>query len=220
MNHMTAASSPGPVPGNSPKTSPSSTSGRLIVVEGVDGAGKSTLIQSLAASLQARGISVRCSREPTFGVHGMALRNAAKVQRLAPERELELLIADRQEHLRTLIEPALAKGEWVLLDRYYFSTVAYQGAAGLDRAYLLAVNEAFARKPDLLLILDLPVAESIKRIAARGVARDDFEQDQTLHAVRETFLGFAALPYAVLIDARQTPEAIAKLALEASFALK
>ncbi len=193
--------------------------GRLIVVEGVDGAGKSTLIKSLAASLQARGRSVLCSREPTFGVHGMALRNAAKLQRLPPERELELLILDRKEHLRSLIEPALAKGDWVLLDRYYFSTVAYQGAAGLDQGYLLAVNEAFARKPDLLLILDLPVAESIKRIAARGVARDDFERDDTLHAVRETFLGFAALPYAVLIDANQAPPRIAELAMQAISAL-
>jgi dTMP kinase len=188
--------------------------GLFVVFEGVDGAGKSTLVHALAEKLLATGAVVVCSREPTAGPHGQRLREAAKTKRLPPERELELLIADRRAHLRELIEPALARGAWVLLDRYYFSTVAYQGAAGLDPGYLLKTMEAFARKPDVLIILDLPVADSLARIQARGDARDDFEREDTLRFVRETFLGFAALPYAHVLDARKSPGELLSMTLE------
>jgi dTMP kinase len=114
------------------------------------------------------------------------------------------LLADRREHVDTLIKPALARGESVILDRYYFSTVAYQGAAGLPLARLLALNEAFAPPPDRLLILDLPVAESLKRIQARGVVSDAFERPATLTRVREIFLTFAPLPYASVLDATRS----------------
>ncbi len=179
---------------------------QLIVIEGPDGAGKSTLQRGLAAQLTARGITVVQSREPTNGPHGTALRQAARSKRLAPEQELELLLKDRRAHVIDVISPALARGEWVILDRYYFSTIAYQGAAGLDLAMLQAVNEAFAPPPDVLLLLDLPVEESLKRIQARGIASDDFERPSTLMRVREIFSTFASLPYATVLDARLPPE--------------
>lgn len=185
---------------------PAPAPARLVVIEGADGAGKSTLQRTLAALLQQQGIDVVQSREPTYGPHGMALREAAKIQRLAPELELELLLKDRSAHVAELILPALARGAWVILDRYYFSTIAYQGAAGLDTEHLYAVNEAFAPPPDLLLILDLPVEESLKRIQERGLASDDFERPSTLRRVREIFLSFASLPFARILDARQSRE--------------
>ena len=186
--------------------SKTSSKAKLIVIEGTDGAGKSTLQRGLAALLSAQGITVVQSREPTNGPHGTALRQAALTKRLAPEQELELLLTDRRAHVDNVIAPALARGEWVILDRYYFSTIAYQGAAGLDLAMLQAVNEAFAPPPDVLLLLDLPVAESLKRIKTRGLESDEFERPSTLKRVREIFLTFASLPYAAVLDACKAPE--------------
>ncbi len=187
---------------------------QLIVIEGPDGAGKSTLQRGLAAHLSALGITVVQSREPTNGPHGTALRQAARSQRLAPEQELELLLKDRRAHVDQLIAPALARGDWVILDRYYFSTIAYQGAAGLDLAMLQTVNEAFAPPPDVLLLLDLPVEESLKRIHARGMESDEFERPSTLRRVREIFLTFASLPYATILDARLAPDELLAAASE------
>ncbi len=177
--------------------------GRLVVFEGPDGAGKSTLLRATAEALAARGIETVCSREPTYGQYGSALRAAAQTERLPADEELRLLLLDRREHVDTLINPALARGAWVLLDRYYFSTVAYQGAAGLDLAYLQVVNEAFAPVPDLLVLLDLPLDESLRRIRARGLHSDAFEAPATLERVREIFLTFAQLSYAQRLDATQ-----------------
>ena len=187
---------------------------KLIVIEGPDGAGNSTLQSGLAAHYAAQGISVVQSREPTNGPYGTALRQAALAKRLAPEQELALLLKDRRAHVDAVIAPALTRGEWVILDRYYFSTIAYQGAAGLDLAMLQAVNEAFAPPPDVLLLLDLPLAESLKRIKTRGAASDEFERPSTLKRVREIFLSFASLPYAAVLDACLAPEELLAAASE------
>lgn len=195
------------------------SSGLLIVLEGVDGAGKSTLQAGLQAFFEALGRTVLLSREPTAGPHGQALRDAAKIKRLPAEQELALLLADRREHVQALINPALAAGKIVILDRYYYSTVAYQGAAGLDRARVLALNDAFAPKPDALLILDLPVSDALTRIAARGAGQDDFERADTLSFVRNCFLSFAELPFAHVLDARLSPAALCGAACAKLFPL-
>ncbi len=180
--------------------------GKLIVIEGPDGAGKSTLQQALFNMLFLHiGAGVVPSREPTYGPHGMAVREAAKVQRLEPERELELLLKDRYEHVRDVIEPALSQGAWVVLDRYYFSNVAYQGAVGLSPQRVMELNESFAPVPDLLLILDLPMEACLGRIEKRGKA-DAFEDPQTLIKVIEIFRSFEILPYAHTLDASDTQE--------------
>ncbi len=179
--------------------------GLLIALEGIDGTGKSTLQTALAEALRTAGWTVCCSREPTAGVHGQRLREAARVQRLAPEEEVELLLADRREHVEQLIAPALARGEAVILDRYYYSTAAYQGAAGLDPAELIKLNETIAPRPDLVVILDLPPEQALQRIAGRGQATDEFERIDNLRRARAIFLALQG-PQFLVLDARQATE--------------
>jgi dTMP kinase len=186
--------------------------GFLVVIEGIDGAGKSTLQRHLAAWCREQGHTVVTSREPTDGPHGRALRDSAKHGRLTPEAELDLFLADRREHVATLIAPSLARGAVVMLDRYYFSTAAYQGARGLDPWAIIAANEAFAPVPDLVLLLDLDPASGHARIGARGGAPDGFEGAAYLAEVRRIFLGLNR-PFVRRLDARQTMDALAAQAI-------
>jgi dTMP kinase len=185
--------------------------GFLLVLEGIDGAGKSTLQRSLAEWCRGRGHTVATSREPTSGPHGKKLRESAMTGRKPPEEELELFIADRREHVRDVIAPALARGEIVLLDRYYFSTAAYQGARGLDPEAIIAANEAFAPTPDLVLLLDLDPASGCERIHTRGSRPDGFEDRAYLDEVRRIFRAIAR-PYFHRLDASRAPEEVAATA--------
>ena len=109
--------------------------GLFIVFEGIDGTGKTTQLHLLAEKLRQRGYAVVSTREPTEGVYGQKIRELFVDRGAAsPERELELFIADREQHVKETIEPALADGCIVLSDRYYLSTVAYQGANAEERA--------------------------------------------------------------------------------------
>jgi dTMP kinase len=152
----------------------------LVVFEGIDGAGKTTQAALLAAALQRRGLQVISSKEPTNGRWGRRLRESAATGRLSAEEELEAFIQDRQEHVRELIAPALAAGKVVVLDRYYFSTAAYQGARGMDAAAILAANEAFAPAPDALFLLQVPPRLGLDRIASRGDVANLFEREDNL----------------------------------------
>lgn len=192
--------------------------GLLVVIEGIDGAGKTTLADTLAARLTALGVEVVRSKEPTNGPHGQALRATAATGRLAPDRELELLLADRRDHVRDLIGPALARGALVILDRYYYSNAAYQGSAGLDVDDVLDANRRFAPTPDLLLLLDLPVRVGLQRIAARGDRANAFESTETLERVREIFQRLAA-DHGVVIDASAGADEVASQAMQAVSAL-
>ncbi len=180
----------------------SNAPGFLIAIEGIDGAGKSTQADLLQKALLARGLPVLRSREPTDGPHGRRLRESAQSGRLTLPEEIELFAKDRQEHVEQKIAPALGSGQVVLLDRYYFSTAAYQGARGADPAALVAMNEAFAPEPDLLLLLDLPPQKGLERVGARGDRANLFEQDAALAKARQIFLALDK-PYRVVIDATQ-----------------
>lgn len=174
--------------------------GKLIVLEGIDGTGKSTQARRLGEWLAEQGRDVVLSREPTDGPWGRRLRESATTGRLSPEEELACFYHDRREHVETLIRPALEAGKWVILDRYYFSMMAYQGSRGFDPATIRAENEVFAPPPDLLLILDLETENALARIGSRGDVANEFEKRESLDRCRAIFLTLRSEPFARVID--------------------
>lgn len=181
--------------------------GFLIAFEGIDGAGKTTQAHLLQDELQGQGLAVIRTKEPTTGQYGQVLRDSALTGRLSPTEELEYFLKDRQEHVKTKIQPAIESGKVVIIDRYYFSTAAYQGCRGLDPAELLAQNEKFAPEPDLLILLDLEPKVGLERIRTRGDRANHFEKTDTLAKAREIFLGIQK-PYKVTIDATKSSDAV------------
>jgi len=182
--------------------------GLFIVIEGIDGTGKSTQCKMLAESLAAQGFTVHLDREPSDGPYGKKARASAEEGRLSPEEELELFHLDRKHHVEELIKPAKSRGEIVVLDRYYFSTMAYQGQRGFDPQELRKTNEAFAPAPDVLFILDLPVDEALERVSGRGDIANEFEQRDALQFCRDIFLSVSDEPYAHVIDSSGTIDEI------------
>jgi len=165
--------------------------GVLLALEGVDGCGKSTQAGLLATALRARGLEVVLTCEPTDGPLGQHIREyfQGPTRELSAKEELNLFMADRREHVEEVINPALAEGKIVITDRYYYSSVAYQGALGLDPDRILAQNEVMAVRPDLAIILTLPVGEALARLSnapqrARQVSEDPayLERVATLYA--------------------------------------
>lgn len=182
--------------------------GLLIVFEGTDGTGKSTQLQLLAQALQDQGLPVVITREPTEGAYGRQIRELyANRQAVSLDEELNLFLADRKEHVEQLLTPALHSGMIILCDRYYLSTVAYQGAAGLDVNHILARN-AFAPVPDLALLFHAPIQTGIRRITqGRGEELNDFEKEDYLRQVAAIFSQLE-LPFIRRINAARTIEAI------------
>ncbi len=170
---------------------PGATRGILIAFEGIDGTGKSTHIRLLADYLRDQGCTVIETREPTGGPIGRKIRELYVDRgQCSPEEELELFIRDRRQHVREVIEPGLAAGHIVLTDRYYFSTAAYQGAAGLDPDEVLARN-SFAPRPDMVILLTMDTAVSLARIRdLRGEKLNEFEQEEQLCRVAALFESF------------------------------
>jgi dTMP kinase len=182
----------------------------LIVIEGIDGTGKSTQAKRLAAHFQSLGRTVTLSREPTDGPWGTLLRNSASTGRLSPQEELDTFLKDRQQHVSELIAPSLAAGNIVILDRYYFSTMAYQGTRGFDPAEIRRLNETFAPVPDLLLILDIDVDTALQRIGSRGDTANQFEQRNNLQRCREIFLSLQNEPFVKIINANQPLDTVSQ----------
>jgi dTMP kinase len=183
-----------PKPGNLPeqdsmRQGPLLIQGGLFVVfEGIDGTGKSTQVHLLAEKLRQLGFAVVATREPTDSLFGQKIRelfvDRAAVTR---EEELALFIADREQHVKEVIAPALAAGCVVISDRYYLSTVAYQGANGLDPEYILHRNENFP-VPDMAIILEIDPARGIKRIRdQRQEHPNSFEEETNLQKVATIF---------------------------------
>ncbi len=191
--------------------------GKLIIFEGIDGTGKSTQIQLLADHLRTtRGLEVISSFEPTRGEWGMRVRQAAQAhERLAMEDEISCLLRDRQEHIQTLIEPALARGAWVLLDRYYPSMMAYQGAsdAGVDVSEIQRMNEDFAIIPDVAFFLHISLEESRRRMKTRGLAKDAFEEDSFQARVAAIYESMT-MPWWERIDTHGSIEDVHQLILQ------
>lgn len=162
--------------------------GCLLVIEGIDGAGKSTQVRMLAKRLRQLGMEVAVFREPTRGKWGRKVRALAKTKKaLNPKEELELFILDRQENVLRNIIPSLSSGRVVILDRYYFSTMAYQGARGIDPQIIRRRNETFAPRPEGVFILSLPAAQGVSRIQKRRQQDLLFEREKYLRKVESIF---------------------------------
>ncbi len=184
--------------------------GILIVFEGIDGSGKSTQIQILRNILDEKGLDVVVFREPSQSPWGQKIREkAAFPDSLSPEEELELFVNDRKDNVQKNLRPALAKNKIVLLDRYYFSTMAYQGAKGLDVEKIRIMNEKFAIRPDLVFILDVDAGRALHRIQDRKNKDLLFERLDYLVEVRKKYRRFEG-ENIFHIDSEKTPEEISK----------
>jgi dTMP kinase len=166
--------------------------GVLIVLDGIDGTGKTTQAKRLLEALRSRGWDAVYFREPSDSKWGLAIkRKAGVVGSLSPKEELDLFLKDRKENVRENIKPALAKKKAIVCDRYYFSTIAYQGARGIDPEMIRVQNESFAALPDLVFILDIPPEKGLARIEISREKMDlHFEKEDYLAKVREIFRSF------------------------------
>jgi dTMP kinase len=213
--------------------------GRFITLEGIEGAGKSTVAAALATALRARGITVVATREPGGTPLAERLREVV-LQRggetLSPQAETLLMFAARAVHVDNLIRPALARGAWVLCDRYTDATRAYQGGGrGVATTFIetLSRETVGGLTPDLTLLLDLPVETGLQRAHARRKAKgatggeggehgdlpDRFEAEEVdfFERVRERYLAIAAAePQRVrILEATLPPAALLDAAMDA-----
>ena len=202
--------------------------GRFITVEGIEGAGKSTQMQAIGEFLHARGIPTVVTREPGGTRLGEALRDVLldpDNRGMAADTELLLVFAARAEHLDKVIVPALESGQWVLSDRFTDATYAYQGGGrGIDAARIAVLEQWVqgALRPDLTLLLDLPVGAGMQRIAERNPP-DRFEREDGtfFERIRTSYLERAAAEPGRFrrIDASAPPEAVSAQVLQAVEAL-
>jgi dTMP kinase len=180
--------------------------GQLIAFEGLDGCGKSTQIERLAGVLRVAGRDVVSTREPTDGGFGRRIRASARSgERISCDEELRWFVEDRRAHVAEVIRPALSAGKIVLSDRYYLSSVAYQGARGCDPARILEDSEAEFPLPDLVLLLEIEPSLGLARVHARGNAVETrFEHSEFLEVVAEIFRRLDR-PYIARIAAASAP---------------
>ena len=181
--------------------------GVLVNLEGIDGCGKSTQSKLLLEKLEGKGEKVIILKEPTKRPHGQKLWDVLHGKRKASNEEiLELFVLDRKQHVEEKIQPALDDGTVVLMDRYYYSSMAYQVAGGID-VEEIREKHVFAPRPDVVLIFDLPVSVALERVKGHSDA-DEFEKDEHLEKVREAYLDLENDHLVRIVDATGTPEEI------------
>jgi dTMP kinase len=193
--------------------------GSFITFEGGEGSGKSTQVAKLAERLRVRGIEVVTTREPGGSPGAEAMRILllnGVVKPLGPTAETMIFAAARDDHVQTVIEPALLRGAWVICDRFIDSTRVYQGALGnVDRRIIRALERATVGEtmPDLTFVLDVPVEVGFARVKGRGQESDRFESEKIEFHIqlREAFLDLARdePQRCVVIDASQPPDMVA-----------
>jgi dTMP kinase len=173
--------------------------GKFITIEGIEGVGKSTNIAHIRGLIEAAGIDVVITREPGGTPLGEAIRGLLLDPRytgMSPDCELQLMFAARAEHLARVILPALRQGQWVLCDRFTDATYAYQGGGRGIEVEKIARLEQWLQgefRPDLTVLLDVPVTIGLARAGNRGTL-DRFEQEQIefFERVRQAYLDLAA----------------------------
>ena len=183
----------------------------FIVFEGIDGSGKSTISNMTVEYINNCGIEVVHFAEPSQGITGRKIRNLLKSP-IAPDPDmmLGLFLEDREEDVSLRIKPALESGKTVVLDRYYYSNAAYQGASGLSYKRILKANmDRNFPKPDRVYLLDIHPSESLMRVESRneedGCTRELFEKESFLSEVSNIYHLIADESFYIL-DARKKPE--------------
>lgn len=189
------------------------TPGRLITLEGGEGAGKSTHARMLADALCEIGLPVLRTREPGGAPGAEFLREVLLSGRIdwSAGAETMLHVAARMEHVAKTIRPAIEAGTWVVCDRFHDSTMAYQGyGQGVDRGMIEALGAMVGIVPDLTLVLDVPREVALARLRRRGAAEDRYERlnDEFHQRVTEGFRVIATQARCVLVDAAREPAAV------------
>jgi dTMP kinase len=201
------------------------TPARFITLEGIEGAGKTTVADRVTQALRARGLTVHATREPggtkvAEGIRSLVLNRGD--EHISATAETLLMFGARQVHVDNLIRPALTRGDWVLCDRFTDATHAYQGGGrGVDRALIDRLAQAVHGdlQPDCTLLLDVPVRVGLERMQARRGAVDRFEIEsaQFFDRVRTRYLELArAFPQRFrVIDATRKLEEVCEAAVKA-----
>ena len=190
--------------------------GKLITIEGIEGAGKSTAVSDIRAWLDSHGIHAIFTREPGGTDIAEEIRKVllfpASTEKMQPQTELLLMFACRAQLINHVIKPALQSGQWVVSDRYVDASYAYQGyGRGIDMAYIQQLDRMIVGDiyPDLTFFLDVPVELGLKRAEKRGQGKDRIEQEKVefFTRVREGYLERAKQePDRIkVIDASKTP---------------
>ena len=164
--------------------------GKLIVFEGIDGSGKTTISKLFSEYLSKNKINSSWFREPSDSKWGKKIRKLADLKDSIPiEDEFQYFLKDRKWDVKNNINPALERGEIVILDRYYFSSACYQGARGLDVKKIIEENRKFSPEPDLLFLIDVDIPTAMKRIKRSRVTEAKlFEKESFLLKVRKNYL--------------------------------
>jgi dTMP kinase len=205
----------------------STTPGRFLTIEGIEGVGKSTQLARLSQGLNERGIAHVVTREPggtplAERIREIVLDNA-RGESMPPTAELLLMFAARAVHLTNLVEPTLRAGQWVVCDRFIDATYAYQGGGrrlSVEHIRQLETMVLGARRPDLTVLLDAPVEQALKRARQRnaGAAADRFESERAefFERVRDAYLARAAAEPGriAVVDASQSVDRVALQILE------
>lgn len=172
--------------------------GALVVLEGLDGAGKTTVALEVVNMLARRGYRAVYTYEPFESPFSEALSRVKSGLSLSPLVDALAMACDRAYHVEVVVKPAIDRGEVVVMDRYFYSTIAYQGAMGVDTRWLRILNSVFPR-PDLAIYLDVEPEEGLRRSRARKWAF--YEKPEILRRAREIYLEMVGEGELVLVDA-------------------
>ena len=184
---------------------------KFIVIEGLDGCGKTTQVKLLAEKLRKQGEKVIETDEPTKGPVGKLIRQVLEKKVILPPNALQLLfVADRGDHLRRTIKPALSAGKIVISDRYLWSTIAY-GSLNLDKNWLLSLHR-YCLYPDISIFLEVKPKICLQRIGLRGEGKTIFEEEEKLRKVWQIYQWLAKKfgEDIIIIDGERKPEVISR----------
>lgn len=188
-----------------------SGSGKLIVFEGIDGSGKTTVSRLFFKHLKDKKISTSWFREPSDSKWGKKIRELAeKMDSIPIDDEFRYFLEDRKWDVKNNILPSLKSGEIVILDRYYFSSACYQGARGLNVEEIIKKNRKFSPEPDLLFLIDVDIPTAMERIKSSRVAEAKlFEKESFLLKVRKNYLDLK-FDFIRIIDGRKAIDEVVR----------